>query len=179
MFSFSIRRRDCSRERDDIEGRGTVCPIVRLRATRASAAVRSNSECTSSTEGACGVFAGIRIRTPMHCAKRSRADRRIGTIWATMKFVRRAPHGKRSVRLDALRFERLHRLSQLGVGSGVAQRKPILRSPVQVVAQSFRQFVGDENPSREIKDERRQPNRRQRRSRGAGTLQLEPRRHEG
>jgi hypothetical protein len=89
------------------------------------------------------------------------------------------PHGKRSVRLDALRFERLHRLSQLGVGSGVAQRKPILRSPVQVVAQSFRQFVGDENPSREIKDESRQPNRRQRRSRSAGALQLEPRRHEG
>ena len=60
----------------------TVCPIVRLRATRASAAVRSNSDCTSSTDGACGVFAGIRIRTPTLWAKRSRADRRIGTTWA-------------------------------------------------------------------------------------------------
>jgi hypothetical protein len=52
----------------------TVCPIVRLRATRASAAVRSNGDCTSSTDGACGVFVGIRIRTPTLWEKRSRAS---------------------------------------------------------------------------------------------------------
>jgi hypothetical protein len=41
----------------------TALPEARLRATRASAGVRSNRDCTNSTGGACGGVTGVRVNT--------------------------------------------------------------------------------------------------------------------
>ena len=61
----------------------TALPEARLRATRASAGVRSNNDCTNSIGGACGRVTGVRINTATQREKISRADRRTGMTCAT------------------------------------------------------------------------------------------------
>jgi len=62
----------------------TASPALKLRATRASAGVRSNSDCTSATGGACGSINGVITSTPAQRTKISRAIPRIGTTCATI-----------------------------------------------------------------------------------------------
>jgi hypothetical protein len=62
----------------------TVFPDARPRATRASVGVRSNKDCTSSTGGACGRVTGVSTSTAAQRTKMSRADKRMGTICATI-----------------------------------------------------------------------------------------------
>ena len=69
----------------DVAITSTVSPPARLRATFASAGVRSKSDRMSSTDGAPGAPTGARIRTAAQRTKMSRADRRIGTTCATRK----------------------------------------------------------------------------------------------
>jgi hypothetical protein len=54
----------------------TVLPEARLRATRASAGVKSNSDCTSSTGGACGIVTGVKTSAAAQRTKMSRAESR-------------------------------------------------------------------------------------------------------
>ena len=61
-----------------------VRPEARDRATRASAGVRSNNDCTSSTEGACGRVMGVSTRTAKQRTKMSRAESRMGMTCATI-----------------------------------------------------------------------------------------------
>jgi hypothetical protein len=69
----------------------SVFPVVKLRATRASAGVKSNSDVTSSTGGPFGSVTGVSSNTPAQRANRSREDLRIGMTWATIAALVSAP----------------------------------------------------------------------------------------
>ena len=135
----------------------TVCPNARLRATRASAAVRSNSDCTSSTDGACRVCAGIRMRTPTQCSKRSRADRRIGATWA-IRVMRDSEPRTGNDLLDSTPSRWSVSIACRNSASALESFRAN-RSCARQRTWSFcrsTQFICNENSPAHIKDERRQ-----------------------
>ena len=157
----------------------TVFPEARPRATRASAGVRSNRDCTNSTGGACGRVDGSQDEyggaADENVARRQangndmRDHHRFGVGIAD----REGAHAGAARHINGR-----DRVPQQLVGGSVLQRHAILGPPLDIARERFDQRVGGEDLALLIENQRREAESGERFAGDARPLELQARRQE-